>query len=147
MGEEKFHSKGLIIDDIGYLEIYTYEKWNANYIPNMNVGEDIVPSEIFMRTGSTSPPNFLSESELITLMDKNGIGTDATIHEHIKHIQDRCYATFNGGFFKPTLIGTCLIKTYEYIGIEIFKPYLRSQMEKDMKSVCDGKSRKVHINT
>jgi len=29
------------------------------------------------------------ESDLITLMDKNGIGTDATIAQHIKTIQDR----------------------------------------------------------
>ena len=37
--------------------------------------------------------------ELITLMDKNGIGTDATIHEHIKHIQDRGYAQRFGMIF------------------------------------------------
>jgi DNA topoisomerase-3 len=142
-GDEKFNTKGLIIDDIGYLEVYTYEKWNANHIPDLRSGEDFIPSEINLKTGSTSAPNFLTESELITLMDKNGIGTDATIHEHIKTIQDRCYATFTGGFFKPTLIGTCLIKTYEAIGIEIYKPYLRAQMEKDMKNVCDGRLRKV----
>lgn len=38
----------------------------------------------------------MSESELITLMDKNGIGTDATIHEHIKTIQEREYAIKKG---------------------------------------------------
>jgi DNA topoisomerase-3 len=39
-----------------------------------------------IKNGKTIPPNLLSESELITLMDNNGIGTDATIHEHIKTI-------------------------------------------------------------
>lgn len=42
-------------------------------------------------------------------------------------------------FFKPTLLGTALIKAYEHIGIELYKPYLRAGMERDMKDVCEGK--------
>ena len=41
---------------------------------------------MMLEEGKTKPPNLLSESELISLMDKNGIGTDATIAEHIKTI-------------------------------------------------------------
>ena len=37
----------------------------------------------------TQAPSLLSESQLISLMDKNGIGTDATIAQHITTIQDR----------------------------------------------------------
>jgi DNA topoisomerase-3 len=39
--------------------------------------------------GKTKPPSNMSESELIDLMHKNGIGTDATIHEHIKNIKNK----------------------------------------------------------
>jgi DNA topoisomerase-3 len=39
-----------------------------------------------MTQGETSAPKHLTEADLISLMDKNGIGTDATIHEHIKHV-------------------------------------------------------------
>lgn len=38
----------------------------------MNLGES-----------NTTPPRLISESELIDKMDKNGIGTDATMQDHI----------------------------------------------------------------
>jgi len=50
-----------------------------------------MPTRIYLHTGVTKPPFPLSENELIQKMDKNGIGTDATIHEHIKKIQVRGY--------------------------------------------------------
>ena len=33
--------------------------------------------------GKTFPPNFLTETELITLMDKNGIGTGIILYYYI----------------------------------------------------------------
>jgi DNA topoisomerase-3 len=45
-----------------------------------------------MYQGSTSAPELMSESELIRIMDHTGIGTDATIADHIKTIQERWVA-------------------------------------------------------
>jgi DNA topoisomerase-3 len=89
IAEEIFNAKGLRITDSGYLEIYIYDKWNDSYMADFMNNEEIVPSKCYLNTGNTTPPPFLSESELITLMDKYGIGTDATIAEHIKTIQER----------------------------------------------------------
>ena len=44
-----------------------------------------------MTDGHTGPPGYLTEPELISLMDANGIGTDATMAEHIAKIQERLY--------------------------------------------------------
>ena len=142
IGEEIFTAKGLIVSDNGYLDVFNYDKWDSNFLPKLEENEAVNP-EIFNQVGKTTPPNYLSESDLISLMDKHGIGTDATIHEHIKHIQERGYAFNFGGIFKPSLIGTCLVKTYEHIGVELYKPYLRANMEKEMKEVCEGIKMKV----
>lgn len=51
-----------------------------------------------MTEGKTTPPDYLTEADLIALMDANGIGTDATMAEHIQKIQDREYvATIDRG--------------------------------------------------
>ena len=142
MGEEFFRTKGLIVEDKGYLEIYTFDYWSNSYVPNFAEGETVVPYSLNMEKGITSPPNFLTEAELIGLMDKNGIGTDATIHEHIKHVQDRGYAKQYGSIFKPTLLGTSLRYGYLGLGIEIYKPYLRAGMEREIKEVSEGLKQK-----
>lgn len=57
--------------------------------------------------------SFFKEVELITLMDQNGIGTDATIATHISTIQNREYATKdNQQKFHPTTLGIALIEAY-----------------------------------
>lgn len=42
-----------------------------------------------MVDGKTSAPNLLTEAELIAMMDKHGIGTDATHAEHINTVMER----------------------------------------------------------
>lgn len=54
-------------------------------------GAEICSSEL--TDGVTEPPPYLKEYELIDAMDKNGIGTDASISTHVKNICDRRYVT------------------------------------------------------
>jgi DNA topoisomerase-3 len=63
-------------------------------------------------------------------MEKAGIGTDATIHNHIKMIQDRDYANKEGGVFLPTTLGMGLILGYRAMDnqLHLAKPYLRRQV-------------------
>jgi DNA topoisomerase III len=53
----------------------------------------------------------LSESELIELMEKFGIGTDASMATHINNICERDYVQIKGGSRKlePTKMGLALI--------------------------------------
>jgi len=51
---------------------------------------------VTMEEEYTRPPDYLKESELIELMDKHGIGTDASIAQHVKNVIDRHYAKVCG---------------------------------------------------
>ena len=50
-----------------------------------------------LREGQTRAPSHLSESELIGMMERQGIGTDASISTHIQNIQNRRYASLGNG--------------------------------------------------
>lgn len=91
-GDEFFHAKGLIVLERNYLDIYVYDKWESStQLPHFEVGENFEPTEAKITEGKTTPPSYLTEPELIALMDANGIGTDATMAEHINKIKERQY--------------------------------------------------------
>lgn len=91
-GDESFHAHGVIVLERNYLDVYPYENWtNSAELPKFTLGERFKPTEAMMTDGKTTPPGYLTEADLIALMDANGIGTDATMAEHIEKIQLRDY--------------------------------------------------------
>ncbi len=63
-----------MVKEKNFLDVYPYEKWVGNNIPDFILGEIIEPFSLIMTEGKTTAPQLLTESELLTLMDKNGIG-------------------------------------------------------------------------
>lgn len=144
---ESFHATGLMIIERNWLDVYSqYEKWYANKIPLFKVGDTFKPKSILMHEGKTTPPEPISESELISLMDKNGIGTDATIATHISTIQAREYAKKNHkNQFEPTKLGLALVEGYNSMGYQLNKPQLRAVIESDCQRIAKGEARKEDI--
>ena len=125
-GDEAFFATGLIVLQRNYLDIYPYEKWESSQqLPNFILHEVFEPTEANITDGETTAPGYLTEPELISLMDANGIGTDATMAEHIAKIKEREYVLTQprGGAggrgnrggnsvqqFIPTTLGVALIE-------------------------------------
>jgi DNA topoisomerase-3 len=75
----------------------------------------------------TTPPSYLTESELINLMEKNGIGTDASIATHIENVQKRNYVELiTGRKMKPSKLGLVLAQGYHLIDSSLVLPQVRS---------------------
>lgn len=91
-GDEAFSTSGLLVLQRNYLEVYPYQKWESSQqLPQFTEGETFEPTQANITDGETTAPGYLTEPELISLMDANGIGTDATMAEHIAKIKERQY--------------------------------------------------------
>ena len=91
-GGEIFRTSGLLVLERNYLDVYPFEKWESSQqLPPFTIGEEFEPTEAMITDGKTAKPGYLTEPELIGLMDANGIGTDATMAEHIAKIKERSY--------------------------------------------------------
>lgn len=156
-GPEAFHAHGLVVLERNYLDVYVYDKWESSQqLPQFTLGETFEPTEANMTDGKTTAPSYLTEPELIALMDANGIGTDATMAEHINKIKERHYVQSRpkagGGRnqvqeFIPTVLGVALIEGYDNVGLDVSvsKPFLRKEMEIKMKAICEGRKSRTEV--
>ncbi|CAK1547296.1 unnamed protein product [Leptosia nina] len=140
IANEVFSANGLMITARNYLEVYPYDKWSSKEIHVYEVRQTFHPTSIDLVDGSTSPPNLLTEADLIALMEKHGIGTDATHAEHIETIKSRSYVALADAIhFVPGLLGMGLVEGYDAMGLNISKPHLRAQLEADLKAISEGR--------
>lgn len=152
-----FSCIGLIVHQRNYLDVFPYDKWEGMHLPPFQVNERFIPTICEMKEGNTTAPSLLTEADLVSLMDKNGIGklslasallayvvltptlipgTDATIAEHISKIIDREYVMRQrqGGkdYLVPSTLGIGLVEGYNRIGFDksLSKPHLRAEVSR-----------------
>ncbi|PXF43912.1 DNA topoisomerase 3 [Gracilariopsis chorda] len=139
---EIFTARGLIVEQKGYLEVlHPYEKWNDKEMPIslLDVNSQLPFESFTFRRSQTIPPPLLQEADLIALMDHHGIGTDATIAEHIRKVLDREYVEkVMQGRFSPTEIGKALVIAHEQCEIHLARPHMRAKQENELKRILSG---------
>uniref|UniRef100_A0A7S2LTZ7 DNA topoisomerase n=2 Tax=Leptocylindrus danicus TaxID=163516 RepID=A0A7S2LTZ7_9STRA len=94
----------------------------------------------------TTKPSYLTESELISRMEKHGIGTDASISTHIENILKRNYAELMPGRrIAPTKLGLVLCQGYHLIDSSLVLPKIRSDIEAECSRIAKGLANKDDV--
>ena len=99
-----------------------------------------------MKEKMTTAPGYLTESELIGMMEKNGIGTDASIPTHIENILKRNYVRLESGRrLLPNKLGLVLVQGYHLIDSDLVLPKVRSDIEGQCNRIAKGEMQKVGL--
>jgi len=125
----------------GFLEIMHWLGGDDKVLPDLKLHEKVDVSGSKVVEGRTEAPGYLTEANLIAKMEKNGIGTDASIATHINNIILRNYVQVRdpGRQLVPTPLGYALVKGYCEIDPELVLPRVRSNIEKSCDMVSRGR--------
>ncbi|KAK2911000.1 hypothetical protein QQF64_026606 [Cirrhinus molitorella] len=139
---ENFTCSGKTLISAGYTEVMPWQGIpQEEALPVCERGDSFTVDEIKLLEKQTNPPEYLTEAELITLMEKHGIGTDASIPVHINNICQRNYVTVESGRkLKPTNLGIVLVHGYYKIDADLVLPTIRSAVEKQLNLIALGKA-------
>lgn len=131
---------GRYIIDSGFYEVFPFFKpRDLSQIPEVKPGDVLPVLKVELVEKKTKPPPRLTESELLKLLEKHGIGTDATRHEYPSKIVSRGYAVKKRKTFTITQLGERLIQLLENVNLQLVTPETRRFVEQIMDEVEFGK--------
>jgi DNA topoisomerase-3 len=137
---EIFEADSMLITKEGFLTFMPWKKGNyMKDFPVLKKDATFLLIQIFTESDWTSPPDYLSESDLIKMMEENKIGTDASMPVHIQNICERGYVKVDANRrLIPTKLGKALIESLSAVDPEIVQPSVRAQIENYVDQVAKG---------
>jgi len=140
--DEPFDASGTVKKYNGWTEIYPYGIKGDKLLPVLTIGQIVDVKKISNIKDKTKPPGQLTEAELLTLMDKHGIGTKATAPTHIQTNKIRGYFQVKGKSVSILDTGYTLMDGLNNSVPIVVKPEVRARIEKLIQEVEDGKKSK-----
>lgn len=138
--DEPFKSKILALISEGYLTIAPFLK--KNYGIFIKIVEQKIPiEEIFLNDKETKPPARYSDTSLLKLMEKKGLGTKSTRPTIIQLLQKRNLIYRYKGKYIPTELGTFLIECLKEIWLPFLEPNFTKEVEIQLNEIKENEKK------
>jgi DNA topoisomerase-1 len=135
---EPFNAKLEALLNQGFLEIAPFLK--KKYNPRITLTEGNIPIEkIIFNDKETQPPPHYSDTSLLKLMEKNGLGTKATRPIIINLLCNREVIERENRKYKTTDLGFFLIDNLKEVWLPFLKPDFTSYIESQLEQIKDEK--------
>jgi len=140
LGNLQMDATGRYFIDEGFYQIFPYFRpRDLTYIPQLRVGEKLPVIRVNLEERETKPPPRLTESELLKLLEKNSIGTDATRADYPQIIVERGYVEKRRKSFYISSLGENLINLLKDVDERLVTPDTRRYVEHLMAEVEAGR--------
>ncbi|MGX4600687.1 DNA topoisomerase III [Faecalimicrobium sp. JNUCC 81] len=137
---ETFTAKGNKVINLGFKETYKdSDDEELISIPNINEKDILSVVKINKTNGKTNPPAYLNEGTLLTVMEKNGLGTVATRADIIEKLFNSFLLEKRGKDIHVTSKARQLL---ELVPTELKTPELTSDWEAKLLDISKGKLNK-----
>ncbi|MGM0745023.1 type I DNA topoisomerase [Rhodohalobacter sp.] len=145
--EADFRSNGKKILFPGYFRAYVEGSDDPdaalenqeNFLPNMDMGENIDLHDLESISHETKPPARFTEATLVKELEKRGVGRPSTYATIISTIQDRGYAQKAGKTLIPTYTAFAVTELLEKHFPEIVDSDFTSSLEDKLDQIAKGK--------
>ncbi len=137
VGKYELIAEGKYIVFEGWRKLY--ELPEMTIIPSLKINEILNKVKLELLEKQTQPPPRYTESSLIKMLEKLGIGRPSTYAQIIKTLKQRKYVNLKNGIFYPTELGEKLIDwlSKEYPWVIDYK--FTANMEEELDLVEEGK--------
>lgn len=154
VGGEAFSASASTIVEPGWtvFESHSSQRRNdpkAAMLEHIYEGQQISVSAVRRTRHETEPPALLTESDLLGLMERFGIGTDATMATHIETITKRGYVALDDTtrILRPLPLGRALLHGLALVDGDLCSPIVRASIEADVSQVAQGLSSRSRVES
>ncbi|HVW11779.1 MAG TPA: type I DNA topoisomerase [Bryobacteraceae bacterium] len=142
-----FRATGSVMKFDGFLKVYEEGKDQKDEedeelkhkLPAVTAGEELKLRGLKPEQHFTEPPPRYNEATLVKKLEADGVGRPSTYASILSTIQERQYATKEGGRFKPTELGMVVTDLLLESFSDIFDTRYTARMEDELDDIEDGK--------